>query len=195
MSSILESLKSLREKLYSVVEEANVTKARIPSKSSEEKLNELFQIQTERIKIDVGGKHFLLSKSTILNSKFANIFQDQVNEGSSSLYFDGSPRLFEYVLKILRNTQADSLYDDINKLKIRVKEGDDYDNLKRVIEFFYKNNTEELYKIVEIKDNKTENTVEDNTNILNNNVVQNAPAYNYDGGYNNNRRANYDYNY
>lgn len=189
MSSLLDTLKSLKDKL-SILEsdigvEDDVTVARkakvyVP-KDTEAKLAEVISLQGDYINIDASGKHYLLGRSTITNCKYPNILQESVQE--REIHCDVSAHLFKYIAKIIRNFQKDSIYDETQKFKLFLESLSDKDQLLKAIEKVFLN--QDILKEIELKVPGTEvrNQVNDLPTVIDYDQGNRA-AYDYGGGYN-----------
>lgn len=191
MSNLLDSLKSLKNKINEIEEST-----KIPVTSDEkvvfvdntsiikETLGKLKELQSQKVVINVGGKLYSFSQSTLSNTISENIF----NTGEKSIFYDGSPDLFNYVTEIIRGLTKERTETE-EKLKIVVKQSDDDVIVKEMLKQIFPKADEELFPKLSIE---KEVVVQRQTNVEVNQPVQNNANYdNYGGG----NAAYQNYNY
>src|SRR2546422_677749 len=102
--NLIETLKALREKISTlevVVEDDKPTTKIIDTVSLEERLEKkihfLETLQKDKIKINVGGKIYTASRSSIFNTKYYNILQDIIHndQEGNEIFYDSTPNMFK----------------------------------------------------------------------------------------------------
>lgn len=111
MTDLLKSLNSLKNKISqietdtlgkSVFNEDDKPKEVVDNTSIiSENIQKLKEIQKQKVVINVGGEEYCFSSETLKNTLFKNIFESS----EKSIFYDGSPFLFSFVAKILRELQ------------------------------------------------------------------------------------------
>ena len=191
MSNLLDSLKSLKNKINEIEES---TKTEITSDEKvvvidnseiiKETLVKLKELQSQKVVINVGGKLYSFSQSTLSNTISENIF----NTGEKNIFYDGSPDLFNYVTDIIRGLNKQRTETE-EKLKIIVKQSDDDVIVKEMLKQIFPKADEEIFPKLSIE---KEVVVQRNINPEVNIPVQNNANYdNYGGG----NAAYQNYNY
>lgn len=219
MSSLIATLKNLKDKIFSLENKTNqennetirlTTTENVDMnniKDNQERLNRklenLIKFQQHRVKINAGGKIFEISSEIILNTTFPNIFEREILKSSKSnfdfnseIFFDCNPKTFKFIYKIFGvfQTSQRNHFNENNKYKLLVSEDVDVDILKAFIKQVFPNHFEKLNKIIEIKGGKQEAQTTTSPGVTTIEPTNND--YNYDD-YEENRRpaANRDYNY
>lgn len=191
MSNLLDSLKSLKNKINEIEESTKTPvtsdeKVVFVDNSSiiKETLGKLKELQSQKVVINVGGKLYSFSQSTLRNTISENIF----NTGEKSIFYDGSPDLFNYVSEIIRGLNKERTETE-EKLKIVVKQSDDDVIVKEMLKQIFPKADEELFPKLSLE---KEVIVQRQTNVEVNQPVQNNANYdNYGGG----NAAYQNYNY
>jgi hypothetical protein len=155
------------------------------------KIDSICQSQNneEQITINAGGKKYKTLRSTLLNTQFSNIFQNQLynDPNCKEIFYDCSRSLFKYVLYIIRSFHIDKHVEicENNKLRLNLEETSNDEALEDIIkEVFYKD-ADSILKIIQMRPTKVDLVSPQNiTNPVNN--------YDYDNRAN---RARYDYDY
>lgn len=187
MSSLLDSLKSLKDKLNEI-ENADITevvKEEIPTDNSElikQRLQEFKSFQSSKVTVNVGGVYYSFSHKTLSNPKLLNIF---VNSQDTTIFYDGSPNLFKYISLIFRLFSNENDTEASKTIKIKLNE--DELILKEMIKQVFINPDDVLAIIVIERETLPEPTVTVNPTENNNNNNANA------GGYNNYNARGYGY--
>jgi hypothetical protein len=192
MSNLLDSLKSLKNKINEIEESTKlpITSDEKPvfvdnSAIIKETLLKLKELQSQKVVINVGGKLYSFSQSTLSNTITENIFSN----GEKSIFYDGSPDLFNYVSEIIRGLNKQRTETE-EKFKIVVKQSDDDVIVKEMLKQIFPKADEELFPKLSLE---KEVIVQRNTNLeVNQQPVQNNANYdNYGGG----NAAYQNYNY
>jgi hypothetical protein len=190
MSNLFKSMESIKSKLDDI--EATFTTTPIPVISIDN--SQLIQASLKHFKahfkskitINVGGVNYAFSQETINNCKLQNIF----NNGKTTIFYDGSPYLFEYIAQIFRFFSSKEPNSD-STLKITIKLDEDEGILKKMITEVFLYPEEEVYKYVKIqREVIKEKVVVAPIETLPQPEANNNYNYNY-----NNRNAAYNYNY
>ena len=187
MSNLLDSLKSLKNKLNEI-EESTVLPKEVEKVVVDNKeivranLQELKEIQKKRCVINVGGKPYSFSLDTISSSlAYNNIF----NTGEKSIFYDGSPDLFAYIAEFLRALKKKENFEGEKTHKITLKIGEDEVVLKEMIKEIFPRSEEEIFPKLKIDreviiERVVNNQPEVTAPIINNNNYNNAQ---YNNGY------------
>jgi hypothetical protein len=199
MSNILNSLRSLKEKINDIqslnvnnketnIQEEPENKIIDNNKILADNLAHLKLMQKSKIEINVGGIVYSISSITLKNTLYENIFS---NLEQKKIFYDGNPFLFKYVAFVLRNLSK-NVADDF-QLDVKILYNDDEVVIREMLkEIFSKNETEILSKVKFIREIiKIQPDSNDHINVDHDNVGANAnndyddddrgAAENYDG--------------
>lgn len=184
MSSLLDSLKSLKEKLNEI-EKADVTEVvleELPFDNTEllkQRIVEFKKMQDSKLLVNVGGVMYTFSSQTLSNPKLPNIFSNS----ESPVFYDGSPELFKYIALIFRHFYGQDNTEAVKTIKIKINE--DELILKEMIKQVFLN-PDDLFTLVKIERESLPEPAA-NPNPIEVNPNNNA------GGYNNNNARGYGY--
>jgi len=187
MSSLLDSLNNLKNKLNSIEENLIIEKKENEPKQFDNKqilennLKHFKHIQARKLTINVGGSIYTFAKDSIANPTIKNIFAEV---DGNSFFYDGSPMLFKYIADVIR------FFSDASKLKevykIILRQAEDEIILKAMIEQIFIDKEEFNKKIKIEREAIKERVVQvqndnnnNNANNNNDNYNRNNAAYNY----------------
>lgn len=182
MSSILNTLKNLKDKITSIESSDNTNdhiepnretadESRVTSNSKdinerlEKKLENLHKDHIMRVKINAGGKIFDISQEIIMNTTYANIFEQEILKNSKNkinnhteIFFDCNPKNFMYIYKLFTIFQnsCKNQYDEKNKFNLFINEDIHSEFLIESIKQVFPNHRR-LLNIIEIKGGREEN--------------------------------------
>jgi hypothetical protein len=181
MSSLLETIKNLKDKIFSLeipgvdenkepvrlttTDNVDVSNIKDNQERLNKKLENLIKFQHQRLKINAGGKLFEISSEIILNTTFPNIFEKEILKFSknnfdynSEIFFDCNPKIFKFIYKIFGIFQTNHRhnFNQNNKYKLNVSDDIDVDILKAFIKQVFPNHFERLIKLIEIYGGKQE---------------------------------------
>lgn len=171
---LLKSLNNLKEKLSNLEsnydEKKDEVEKRTKSHESTEKKLELLQgTQSDRIKVEAGGRIYETTKSTIKACMFENILKDQIekeeedkeNNVFQSVYYvnnqpvtketqyfvDVDKKNFKLILKMLRFF---SYTEHQEKFNVYITDDIDQDYLTKEIKYFFKDK-DAVFSLIEFK--------------------------------------------
>ena len=193
MADLLNSLKSLKEKLSNI--ESEIVETKVEAKKVEnidntelleERCLEILNMRNTKVVINCGGTRYPLTQATINNTKHPNIFQ---NDTDTEIFYDGSENLFSIIVDIFRNITKTSDFSESQKFKITLNRKDDEFVLRAMIEEIFTTSSHELMKELNIERKKIVAPVVTNPEatvtapIVNNYDYGGGAAYNRNYGY------------
>lgn len=177
-----------------------VVKAKVPDEERiAKKIEDLLKEQKEKIVINAGGKVFYLTKSTINNTKYYNVFQDliKLEENQKEIFYDCSSKEIKHIFNLMRalNFDNNNSFSKENKYKLVVSNGSDIEVVQELIKKVFFIDYEAILETVKIIKKSSLDDIPQTTPVINtvpitNNYDYGNPGYddqranrNYDGGY------------
>lgn len=122
---------------YNIIENFNENKRKNLQERLNEKYDDIIKLQSSLITLDVGGcSDTIISKNTIINSKFSNILQKELNhieKENSYLFLDMAERYIGPIINIMR--KSIDMNDENKNITIIIDV--DYSFLEEEIEKFF----------------------------------------------------------
>lgn len=168
---IMSSLIDLKNKLYNIEEnfvkkEFTIEKREKVHERLEQKLENLFNIQSEKIKIEAGGKIYETTNDSIVNCMFENILKNKILQQEitfQSVYYENNQPVvkekifyvdldkenFKLILQIVRHFNSKTFNG--NKFQIFLTKLD-FDLICDEINYFFKDN-KDIYNYLEFRKN------------------------------------------
>jgi len=189
MSDLLKSLNNLKDKINEIESnnfgknsQTNDEKQEVVVDNSSiiaENIKLLKEIQSQKLVINVGGQEYSFSMRTLKNTFSSNIFE---NKQEKNIFYDGSPDLFNFIARIIRDVQKEFSADSY---VLKLQETDDEVIIKEMLKEIFPSFEEDLLpkfkfeREIVVRTNVEQQQQEENNN-------QNA---NYNNNYNNNNAA------
>ena len=203
MSSLLNTLKNLKDKLVGSGKSDGVFNDNVSDNKEEKKaadnkailaeaLKQFKHSQVSKVNINAGGKIYSTSRATITNCSLKTVFLQEIennNEENKEIFYDGNPELFKYVLDTIRFFNVVENKD--NTFVITINLIQDEVVLREMLSgvFLASETEQEIFKKVKIEREAVKVKATITAPIP---TTTTAPNYNYN---NNNRNAAYNYGY